>query len=127
MGSKDWDECFDDNTSHFETILQGKVQERRDEKEIKRRDMNGRNPPLGEGGAVEEKNAQDVFEPFCRICTVTASEDTSNKLISPCRCAGTNSHVHISCLQQWRATSAKANDRCPGKHQNTMKASCTCH
>ena len=64
---------------------------------------------------IEKESKEETnFEPFCRICTCTEKEDSSSKLIRPCRCSGTNSYVHISCLQQWRATSARANDACPG-------------
>lgn len=50
--------------------------------------------------------------PTCRICHCTQSEDNSSKLICPCKCSGTLSHVHIRCLQSWRATSDNANISC---------------
>ncbi|XP_075229686.1 uncharacterized protein LOC142329178 [Lycorma delicatula] len=36
-------------------------------------------------------------ESWCRIC----QESTSEVLVSPCRCRGTQGLVHLSCLERW--------------------------
>lgn len=37
---------------------------------------------------------------MCRICFSDEFEK-DNPLISPCKCSGSMSHVHIKCLRQW--------------------------
>lgn len=52
-------------------------------------------------------------EVICRICHVSAGEsEPSDVFIRPCKCSGTIRHVHISCLNEWRATSASAAYKC---------------
>jgi len=36
----------------------------------------------------------------CRICLGEESEK-DDPLISPCKCAGTMSHIHLECLREW--------------------------
>lgn len=36
----------------------------------------------------------------CRIC-LGEEDDEGNKLISPCKCAGTTKYIHKECLQEW--------------------------
>ena len=63
-------------------------------------------------GASAEKSSDDGSPPedkhedlTCRICQMTASESSHQEvLIRPCLCSGTLSHVHMSCLNEWRAT-----------------------
>ena len=38
---------------------------------------------------------------MCRIC-FEQHDISSNKLISPCLCRGTQKYIHINCLKQWR-------------------------
>lgn len=50
---------------------------------------------------------------ICRICLESASSDVSGgeslgRLLSPCRCKGTMKYVHATCLDQWRAASARS-------------------
>jgi len=45
--------------------------------------------------------------PQCRICFDGPDPDLG-RLIRPCLCSGTVSHVHLACLQRWRNTSANA-------------------
>ena len=50
---------------------------------------------------------------ICRICLESASSDLSGgeslgRLLSPCRCKGTMKYVHATCLDQWRAASARS-------------------
>lgn len=45
--------------------------------------------------------------PQCRICLDGPDPDLG-RLIRPCLCSGTVSHVHLACLQRWRNTSANA-------------------
>ena len=54
-------------------------------------------------------------ERTCRICH-GSSADTTEQLIKPCLCRGSQLYVHISCLNQWRSTSASANYRCSVCH-----------
>ena len=37
---------------------------------------------------------------MCRICLGEENEKT-DPLISPCKCAGTMSHIHLECLREW--------------------------
>ena len=58
-----------------------------------------------------DENGEDAVT--CRICQMTASESTPGDIfIQPCHCTGTLSHVHISCLNEWRATSSTAAFKC---------------
>lgn len=41
-------------------------------------------------------------EPICRICHGLQSETPTKRLIRPCKCSGSQSYVHIECLNQWR-------------------------
>ena len=36
----------------------------------------------------------------CRIC-LGEENDSADPLISPCKCAGTMSHIHLECLREW--------------------------
>lgn len=46
---------------------------------------------------------------ICRICLESSSSDESlGRLLSPCRCKGTMKYVHATCLDQWRAASARS-------------------
>ena len=57
--------------------------------------------------------AEDHGPPMCRICfSEEASRD--DPLISPCLCSGSMRHVHVSCLNAWRAAApdARAQFRC---------------
>jgi hypothetical protein len=42
----------------------------------------------------------------CRICFGAAFENGAGKLIAPCLCSGSSAYVHVSCLNEWRASSA---------------------
>ncbi|SPO19904.1 uncharacterized protein UTRI_00303_B [Ustilago trichophora] len=59
-------------------------------------------------------DAQDQSnQAICRICLESASSDLSGgeslgRLLSPCRCKGTMKYVHATCLDQWRAASARS-------------------
>ena len=41
--------------------------------------------------------------PGCRFCFEPAI-DTSDPLITPCKCAGSIQYIHLQCLKQWRRT-----------------------
>jgi hypothetical protein len=53
---------------------------------------------------IENSEAKANFKvsesSVCRIC-LNSSETEEDPLISPCKCAGTMSLVHVSCLKQW--------------------------
>ena len=49
--------------------------------------------------------------PMCRICQADQTLQ-SPLLIRPCRCAGSQAHVHLACLNRWRATSLQATHEC---------------
>ncbi|GAC95655.1 hypothetical protein PHSY_003231 [Pseudozyma hubeiensis SY62] len=58
---------------------------------------------------LEDQSNQAI----CRICLESASSDVSGgeslgRLLSPCRCKGTMKYVHATCLDQWRAASARS-------------------
>jgi E3 ubiquitin-protein ligase DOA10 len=38
---------------------------------------------------------------ICRICLGEDEADTDNPLITPCKCSGTMSLIHIKCLIEW--------------------------
>lgn len=61
----------------------------------------------------DDASDNDCDEVTCRICQMTAQESSPNDVfIRPCKCSGTLSHVHISCLNEWRATSSTAAFKC---------------
>lgn len=43
---------------------------------------------------------------------MTQKESPESRLFRPCKCSGSVSYVHISCLNQWRATSTDAFYQC---------------
>ena len=51
-------------------------------------------------------NDDDII---CRICFMSSHESKALKLIKPCLC---NEYVHVTCLNQWRATSMNAYYKC---------------
>lgn len=59
-------------------------------------------------------DAQDQSnQAICRICLESSSSETAGgeslgRLLSPCRCKGTMKYVHATCLDQWRAASARS-------------------
>ncbi|KAI0274724.1 hypothetical protein BC834DRAFT_7661 [Gloeopeniophorella convolvens] len=46
-------------------------------------------------------------QPQCRIC-LDGPDPSLGRLIRPCLCSGTVSHVHVGCLKRWRNTSANS-------------------
>ncbi|KAG2350283.1 hypothetical protein BDR05DRAFT_921080 [Suillus weaverae] len=68
----------------------------------------------------EDKTDQDPApeqEKQCRIC-FEGEDESLGRLIRPCLCRGTISHVHIACLKRWRNSSFSNNSfyRCPQCH-----------
>ena len=62
----------------------------------------------------ETKEENEVKEEnTCRIC-FEEEIDENNKLISPCLCRGTQKHIHMDCLNEWRIV----NDHNPVKRDN---------
>ena len=51
-------------------------------------------------------------EPVCRICQASRREAPASRFIRPCACSGSLAHVHLECLNRWRASSASASARC---------------
>lgn len=47
-----------------------------------------------------------------KSCYICLESDNPSDLISPCRCSGTQKHVHRACLDAWRLTSARAFTHC---------------
>ncbi|CEP03387.1 hypothetical protein PBRA_003147 [Plasmodiophora brassicae] len=43
---------------------------------------------------------------ICRICHDAEETKESGRLFSPCKCAGTMKHVHVTCLNEWRRMSS---------------------
>lgn len=47
----------------------------------------------------------EASAPTCRICFLGADEDgdeSLGQLVSPCKCQGSQSYVHLSCLRRWQ-------------------------
>ncbi|KAH8997620.1 hypothetical protein EDB92DRAFT_1942208 [Lactarius akahatsu] len=67
------------------------------------------------GAQVPNDDQQD--RPQCRIC-FDGPDPSLGRLIRPCLCSGTVSHVHLACLQRWRNTSSNASSFfvCPQCH-----------
>ncbi|KAF9650072.1 hypothetical protein BDM02DRAFT_3112670 [Thelephora ganbajun] len=53
-------------------------------------------------------NVPSNGSPQCRIC-FDGPDQELGRLIRPCLCKGSISHVHVKCLQKWRTTSASRN------------------
>jgi len=49
---------------------------------------------------LEEKAKMAAEAKLCRICLCEES-DENDPLISPCKCAGTMSSIHLECLREW--------------------------
>ncbi|XP_031779693.1 E3 ubiquitin-protein ligase MARCH1-like isoform X10 [Nasonia vitripennis] len=77
----------------------------RDKADQQRQQQHQQGPaaPAPEGQQSEEEEQRPVApgsrSSLCRICR--ASSWTKEPLISPCRCKGTQAHVHLSCLERW--------------------------
>eukprot|EP01041_Mallomonas_annulata_P007985 gene7985-16340_t len=56
----------------------------------------------------DQLQLQDTDEPTCRICQMTGSETSGQRMIRPCLCTGSQAFVHIDCLNSWRSTSVTA-------------------
>lgn len=56
-----------------------------------------------------DENNSDIF---CRICQMTRTEMPDLEMIRPCMCSGSQAYIHLSCLNQWRMTSADAQEAC---------------
>ncbi|KAI9462482.1 hypothetical protein BJY52DRAFT_152268 [Lactarius psammicola] len=57
--------------------------------------------------AAQVPNDDQHDRPQCRIC-LDGPDPSLGRLIRPCLCSGTVSHVHLACLQRWRNTSLNA-------------------
>uniref|UniRef100_A0A1I8A9G7 RING-CH-type domain-containing protein n=1 Tax=Steinernema glaseri TaxID=37863 RepID=A0A1I8A9G7_9BILA len=51
--------------------------------------------------------ASSSGDSLCRICHCTSTADSSDTLISPCRCSGSLQFVHMSCLLHWLEISSR--------------------
>ena len=58
-----------------------------------------RSPKSGEKGKSGRTNGTDG-EVLCRIC-LSSDEEEDDPLISPCKCKGSMSSLHFSCLKTW--------------------------
>ena len=58
------------------------------------------------GDAASSREREEP--PQCRICFAGAEDATRGRLFSPCLCRGSMSHVHVECLNAWRAMSSNA-------------------
>jgi len=58
---------------------------------------------------------RDAELPQCRIC-LDGDEPELGRLIRPCLCKGSISHVHVKCLNIWRDSSSTAFFSCPQCH-----------
>ncbi|XP_075237813.1 E3 ubiquitin-protein ligase MARCHF3-like [Lycorma delicatula] len=67
-------------------------------------------------GATEEESKENVN--FCRICHDADSEEI---FITPCRCKGTLSVVHRSCLEKWLAESDSSSCELCGQLYKTLR------
>lgn len=47
-----------------------------------------------------EEKMKNAKGKVCRIC-LGEDHTATNPLISPCKCSGTMSHIHLACLQEW--------------------------
>jgi hypothetical protein len=56
---------------------------------------------------AEVPNDDQYNRPQCRIC-LDGPDPALGRLIRPCLCSGTVSHVHLACLQRWRNTSSNS-------------------
>ncbi|KAI9512810.1 hypothetical protein F5148DRAFT_646531 [Russula earlei] len=57
--------------------------------------------------AAPDTDEHQQHQTQCRICFDGPDPDLG-RLIRPCLCSGTVSHVHVVCLQRWRNTSVNA-------------------
>lgn len=50
----------------------------------------------------------------CRICLGDDSDDQNNEnpLVSPCKCMGSMTYIHINCLKEWLNSKEKKEPRC---------------
>ena len=69
-------------------------------------------------------------EKVCRIC-LESTEETSNRLIHPCRCTGSVRYIHAECLKAWLASQiedlASAHcEICKTPFEMTIKLSRSC-
>jgi len=85
-----------------------KQEERIDNDQVKRKDSGGDNPTgiyvVRDGSLVKGNPNQSMDKksaiPACRIC-LDESNDPTNPLLDPCKCAGTMKFIHLVCLQEW--------------------------
>ena len=57
-------------------------------------------PQHGEEGEEEEEDVEEE-ERICRYC-LGGPDEEDGTLISPCKCAGGQKYVHLSCLRRWQ-------------------------
>lgn len=53
----------------------------------------------GVGHHIHETQENDSGASSCRVCMESSEETT--KLISPCKCSGTQQFIHFNCLKKW--------------------------
>eukprot|EP01034_Spumella_vulgaris_P021318 gene21318-27348_t len=62
-----------------------------------------------DNGDLDNNKPEEIS---CRICQATRSEEPTKRLIKPCKCSGSQSFVHVDCLNTWRNTSTTAYFAC---------------
>jgi len=82
-------------------VLQGRANNSQAVKAAHAAGLAAKDITSGEDDSSSESTTNsDGVEPCCRICHQTA-EESGNPMITPCRCTGSISHVHVRCLLQW--------------------------
>ena len=65
-----------------------------------------------EGEAAKPKLKAATLEDKQRQCRVCLAEGGSERMVTPCRCSGSQAFVHARCLRQWQESLHKENRPC---------------
>merc|ERR1712232_958713 len=66
---------------------------------------------------------EEASKQVCRICLLEGGCD-GDPLISPCRCKGTNGHVHLGCLRRWINDRLNRSDDAPDSSYFYQQLAC---
>jgi len=62
-------------------------------------------PPAESTSEAPADQQEEEHEKMCRICFDDAEDESTGKLITPCRCRGSMRYIHLNCLNRWREMS----------------------
>ena len=71
--------------------------------------------PLSINESFHSSTSIESNAPACRTCFEKEKDGKRSRLINPCGCKGSESYIHVKCLNRWLRSEDKARSKSPQK------------